>query len=205
MQYDTIANVMQSGIAICLVLLIAKYALTPTLCDVFRQRVFRLRRLLLLMRIDGLVEPNDRAYLILYRMMNGVIGNAEHMTFGRLLLFSAMPVPHELINNESVDLFEEAASSSPEPVRRRLAQLRIDLGYEIVRHVVMTSPLAWGILVVVVPIAPVLKMINVVRRGFRRLARSLASLPSIMRLESNAVDMLAEDSVDVAAALVQSQ
>ena len=61
----------------------------PTTVDIFRQRIFCLRRELFLYMASGAVAPNHPAYTLLRTRMNLTLRFAGRLTLGRLL-FTAL-------------------------------------------------------------------------------------------------------------------
>jgi hypothetical protein len=186
---DEVGIAVRAFLGIAAVLLILRFALVPTLNEVFRQRVFRLRRKLVCLRLDGIVAHDEPAYLKLYRRMNVLIRRADSLSFGRLMVVAVLPPPRILIEERVVEDVEVALEHAPPGAREALDKLRLDIGYEMVRHVILTSPLAWIVLIAAIPIclvaAPVLVLFQVftaTRSGLIRTIRGFGQKPLIKRL-----------------------
>jgi len=186
-----------AGIACLLVL---RFALLPARCEVFRQRVFRLRRELLMLRIDGLVDPDEPAYVALYRRMNALIRRADSLTFGRLLMVVLVPVP-PAVRAQGLDEVETLLANAPPAARAALDGLRLDVGYEVVRHVLVTSPLAWLAALVVLPGSVLMRTVSATgagvvgafRSSVRGSMRTLGQRPAVKRFETEATALLPDE------------
>lgn len=197
MTLDQAVVAVRAALGVIACLLVLRFALVPARCEVFRQRVFRLRRELLVLRIDGVVDPLEPAYVALYRRMNALIRRAESLTFGRLLMVFLVPMPAELREQWKVTEVEAALEHAPPAARAALDGLRLDLGYEVVRHVLVTSPLAWLLALVVLPATLLLRTVSATRDGVvgavRGSIRALGERPAIKRFECEATAMLPDE------------
>lgn len=161
--------------------------LLPSLMDEFRQRIFCLRRELFLLVSEGDVDPSTPAYTHLRTTMNGVLRFTERLTVLRLLLHGT------LFRNEtraySQKLHRELSLVEDDRLREKLMVFRRRLGQEIIRHVLVISPLAWIAAVVVAPVLLLLYLFRGVQSvGFlmRRAVSSLAEHLSVQGVEAQA-------------------
>lgn len=142
-----------------------QFLLLPTLVAGFRQRIFGLRRELFLLVVQNKISPEEPAYTHLRSTMNGVLRFAHHLTLTRLLFHGTLFRKHTLAYAQR--LKEDLASVRNSKLREQLIQFRLRLGQEIIRHVLLSSPLAW---ICTLLLSPILLGI-VVFRGFRELVK----------------------------------
>ena len=180
---DEVGVAVRAFLGIAAALLILRFALVPTLTEVFRQRIFRLRRKLVCLRLDGVVAADEPAYVKLYRRMNTLIGRAESLTFGRLMVGAFVPPPKLLVEERVFADFEIALRQAPAAAQEELEKLYGDLGYEVVRHVIVTSPLGWIFFVVTFPIAMAVYFFSVWRKRAVGALRDFGQRPLVKRLE----------------------
>lgn len=154
MPFDTVTKI---GAALDLFLIIAclQLLLEPTLVEGFRQRIFRLRREMFLFMIEQKLDPSEPAYTHLRSTMNGLLRFAERLTVVRVLLHGAIFRQQTYAYSQKV---HERLSMLQNPMlREKLSHFRLKLGYEIIRHIVITSPIAWVLcsvgFILVIPMA----------------------------------------------------
>lgn len=138
------------------IVLVASFQLVllPTMVDGFRDRLFTLRRELFLLAADGRIAPTHPAYAYLRNALNAHIRYAERITFvrGFLAPMLAMTIRPTLVRHRrGVD--EVAAAISDEDVRSAIFKIRNGMYAATAWHVVATSPIAWIVALIVVPIA----------------------------------------------------
>ena len=173
------ATAIRAALALAAILLGLQYVLQPTLCDVFRQRLFRLRRRLFLLRVDGVINPDEPGYRRLMRSMNATLRFAESFSFTQMVLAQAFPPPPELVNETD----DAVALASPE-VRKHLLLIQREFGFEIVRHIVLRSPPLWLFLAVAIPVMLVMKLTKTGVARYLRLSRGLGARTGVKRLEA---------------------
>src|SRR5260221_5341296 len=128
----------------------------PTMVDGFRDRMFALRRELFVLVVDDRIVPTHPAYVYLRNALNAHIRYAERVTFvrGFLAPMLAMAIRPTLIRHRrSID--EVAATIGDEDVRSAICKIRDGMYAATAWHVLATSPIAWIVALVVVPIAVV--------------------------------------------------
>lgn len=164
-----------------------QWMLFPTLTDDFRQRMFRLRRDMFLLIVDNSLAPAEPAYTQLRSTINGILLYAERLTLGRLLLHGA--IFREQTQAYAKKLREDLAQVQDPVIREQLAEFRLRIGQEIIRHVITISPIAW---LVVLLISPVLlgmlcsRGINAFFQGTRKGVRWLAERLYVQGFEAQA-------------------
>jgi hypothetical protein len=178
---DTAAKAIRVALAFAAFLLAGRYIMLPVLCAGFRQRVFRLRRELFLLRIDGIVDPDLPAYRQLYATMNGALRFAESITLAQVIAARRTSIP--AIVEAS---FDDDMESVPEQARMHLAQIRCDLGYEMMRHLVVSSPLLWPLLFVFIPLARLVRFLALADR-IEHVVHAFSIGETAKRLETKAV------------------
>lgn len=176
--------VVRASVSFLIVLLVWRYALRSTMVETYRQRLFEVRRELFLLRVHGVVSP-DRAYRLMVRSINAQLRFADGLSLLRLVValvaYRKSPEPDEL------DL--ALAKSTPNN-QAHLSRYRQRLGYEIVRHAALTSPLAWGLFLLSLPLA-IMRMVN--RAAIVRRATAIGTRPGVRRIESDVRDMFPDD------------
>src|SRR5712664_3367308 len=65
---------------------VVQLMLHPVLVEIFRQRMFNLRREFFLYMIDGHVSPSEHAYRLLLETMNAMIRYAQIFSLSRVIL-----------------------------------------------------------------------------------------------------------------------
>lgn len=152
------------------------FILRRTLLEVFRQRLFGLRRELFLIMADGEIAPDHPLYVALRSTMNGMLRFAEHLSFTRVLIVSVLGRATGAAYAERMDLLFRSVESMG--TRKRLMRLRRRLGIEIIKFITLTSPVLWLLSVVLVPIV-------LLTEGVRAL-RDMALTAPVVRLEAEA-------------------
>ena len=186
-------HAVRAGLATAALLLGIAHVLKPTLVEIFRQRIFELRRGMFLDRIDKVLEP-DRAYRIVMDTMNGTIRYAEHVTFGRTIIGA-------LVLRGYTYEIDIALDASSEETRKILIQYRTKIHYEIARHMLLTSPLLWALLISTLPaiailfcLASLFSMVNATKRQITGIVSSFGRLTAVKRIESDALALLPEQA-----------
>jgi hypothetical protein len=180
---DEVGVAVRAFLGIAAGLLILRFALAPTLTEVFRQRMFRLRRKLVCLRLDGVVASDEPAYVKLYRRMNMLIRRAESLTFGRLLMGVVVPPPKLLVEEQVFRDLEIALEQASPEAREPLQKLYADLGYEVVRHVLITSPLGWVFFAATFPLVMLAVFFTMTRKRVVATLRDIGQRPLVKRLE----------------------
>jgi hypothetical protein len=168
-------------VAVVLTALVAvRHVLVPTLVEEFRQRVFYLRRALFLTMADGVIRHDDPAYCRLYRAMNGTLRYAESITLLRVIAHGVF-MKREL--QEADDPLDRAiAGLESDEARERITVLRSQLGFEVARHIVTTSPFAWGFLLVGLPLLKVYKALR--RDDWNAFAQRVGDTRQVRKIEA---------------------
>ncbi|MCU1278251.1 MAG: hypothetical protein JWM53_1797 [bacterium] len=166
-----------------------RYVLVPTLIEEFRQRVFQLRRRLFLVMADGLIHRNDVAYSRLYRAMNGTLRYAESVTFFRLLVHDIFMRRELKAADDPMD--QAIAGMQNEVARQRLVMLRRQLGFEVARHILISSPLAWGFLLVALPVLKVYQLLR--RDAWDAFAQRVGDTRPVKKIEAEMEEICPAD------------
>lgn len=139
-----------TSVGIIAVLLALRFALVPSLVEEFRQRIFHLRRQLFLVMAHGHVRSQDAAYVRLTTLLNGTLRHAKSVgSFFRMTAHSLVSAPRDVADQESIGA-AIAAIDDPQ-ARARLERIRLRLGFEVVRYMIVRSPVFWPFLLVVLP------------------------------------------------------
>jgi hypothetical protein len=119
--------------------------------DAFRQRAFALRDELFDYAAAGNVEFNDPAYWRLRLMMNTVIQYSHRLTFGEAILplLIAMIRRHSLKPGPHHRAWMHALSKKPKDVRDTLTSFDDRFHSLATWHLMVYTPLAWPLLIVV--------------------------------------------------------
>ncbi len=182
----------QAGLAAIMLLLTIKFILGPALVELYRQRVFELRRAMFVDYVDGQINT-EHAYRFMASTMNGLIRYADHVTFGRAII--GMAVLRRSPDDMSIT-FEDA----DETTRRLLNTYRKKLYYETSRHMLLTSPLMWTVLLATLPlvlltiaIMSLLRMVHVMRAFVARIVSAFGRAASVDRIVSETHELLPEE------------
>jgi hypothetical protein len=142
-----------------------QFVLLPLAVDLYRQRLFNLRRELYLLMVDGGVAPSEPAYQHLLLTMNALLRYAHLATFLRGL-FGALGTrgPTKSWSAEVDATFE---AMTDESAREALRDLRKRLEKEVLWHMMRSSPSLWVFLILAFCLSlvalPFLKMVNMLR------------------------------------------
>lgn len=194
--HNAYGQAVQAGIAAVILLMVVRPILKSAFAELFRQRVFELRRAMFLEYVDGGIAAG-RAYRLMTTTMNAVIRYAEHAAFGRAFLgrvFSGRS--YEL---DAVDDVEVALEETDEESRTVLRKYRAKLYYEIARQMLLTSPLLWALIAVLLPVAAVLslfRVLDVTRSSIAHVVSRVGRLTSVRRIASDARALLSDDVTD---------
>jgi hypothetical protein len=182
----------RAWLALAALILVWRFVLRSTFVEVFRQRMFELRRELFLEAADGLVK-RDRADRLVVQTMNGVLRHADGITFVRMIV-GAMVMRSEPDRTREI---EQALESSDKDSRLRLQYFQKRVGLEIVRHMAMSSVLFWLLAAIALPIlvllAVVARMLSTMKRRAIVFAGRLGDQVAVRQLEADARAMLPDD------------
>jgi len=186
------AQAIQAGIAAIVLLLTIRFILRPALVELYRQRVFELRRAMFIDYVDGRIGT-ERAYRLMVSTFNSLIRYADHVTFGRA--FIGMVVLRRAPDEMSIVLEEVDAIT-----RNVLSTYRKRLYYETSRHMLLTSPMMWAILLATFPIVvlttvtmSLLRMVHVMRALVARLVSAFGRAVMVDRVVSETHELLPEE------------
>lgn len=174
MHYSTaeLAMLVRMSVALLCIIATVQFVLLPTLAEGFRQRIFELRRSMFLYMAEGNVEPNEPAYTQLRSTMNGLIANAECITFVRLVVAGTV---HAKQGREYRERFDELLLLIPrEDVRKQLEWYRQHIGYNILLQTLRTSPfgmLLTLILTIILLLAGIIMIGDSLRQRFAKTFR----------------------------------
>ena len=135
--------------------------------DSFRQKSFALRDELFDYAASGAVAFNDPAYWRLRLMMNTVIQYSHRFTFGEAVL----PMLVAIVRREPSTpapihrAWHRALTKQPKDVRERLQEFDHRFHILMARHLLLYTPLAWPLLVVVALMTGDLKVSIVIERA----------------------------------------
>jgi hypothetical protein len=148
MHLENLGVVLRLGLTLFAIFATVQLLLLPALADGFRQRIFALRRGMFLYMAEGHVRSDEPAYVEILATMNGLLRFAERLTIMRLVISQAF-------NHNGRAYAEKMAASlqrveSPD-VREKLQNYRTRIGEEVIRHIILVSPIVWplvGVLIV---------------------------------------------------------
>jgi hypothetical protein len=140
------------GISVIAFVAVFQYVFVPTLLDGFRDRLFELRRELFTIMMSGRIAPTDVAYVSLRRLLNGCIRFAGRLTFVRGFIGPALAL--SIMNRKSLRRAEAEhvralGAIEDAELRNELKKLYDRTGTAIFAHVVLSSPTAWFLAIVV--------------------------------------------------------
>ena len=118
-----------------------RFMVLPTMHDRFRQRLFEIRRSLFLLVADGKVGSTEPAYRQLRDMINGLLRFAERVTLIRALVTNkSLPLNIAAYTERTQLAMAQVKDAS---VRHALEEHRERVGFEIIKHIIWTSPELW--------------------------------------------------------------
>lgn len=146
MAYDPedAAALVRLVIAVAALLAAIQFMLVPTLTDAFRQRLFETRRDMFLLVADGRIEPTNLAYVMLRNTINGLLRQAERLSFSKVLVLGVMAQKIGADHRKALDA--AIASVQDETARETLSNADKALSSAIVRFAIAKSPVAWALL-----------------------------------------------------------
>jgi hypothetical protein len=119
----------------------------PAMVSGFRQDVFEIRRDLFLIMSRGGIGADHQAYERMREMLNGLLRFAERVTFLRLV---AMMVAW-IRAGRPVSSYQAYEDSIQDPeVRATFAGINNRIGRLVMLHSIITSPLAWAAIVLLI-------------------------------------------------------
>jgi hypothetical protein len=134
-----VTDILLGGVGGVALVLTYRYLWVPLNIAVLRQRVFKLRRELFLYAADGNVSFDARAYVQLNDTLNSLIGFADKVT-----VFEALVCAVFVAKTPYVDATADAIRKvEDQKVRGTLEAMHAQIHREIVRHLALTSPLFW--------------------------------------------------------------
>ncbi len=147
MHYDPAAAAigLRAAIAVLAAVSVVHFIVLPTLVAGFRQRIFESRRRLFICMTEGHIPADHPAYTGLRRSMNNLIRFAERVTFTRTVLAGLSF--RESGSRQSQSLEQAIRGIEDEDVRDRLMAFRMEITREILRHLILTSPAVWALVV----------------------------------------------------------
>lgn len=158
---EFIAFAIRAGLALFLLIFAWQCVYLPTAIDVFRQRMFWLRRKLFLLVVSEQIRPNHPAYTLLRYRLNGLIRFGEHIQFSRMLLIASFNSPRR--DELAKDAAEKMESVHDPLVHKVLCDIDKEMGRQIILHLARTSPVFWvAFIIYILPIS-VARAIRTVR------------------------------------------
>ena len=150
------ANGVWVGGSIIALALTFQHIFLPTMVDGFRDRLFSLRRDLLLLVSRGTMSAKDPAYLHLRDDLNRYIRFAERMTFmrGVLIPTAAHLLADHVVKRQVLSYHQQIiANVSDVGLREALRSIDEKIASAIAIHVFASSPVAWCLAVILLPVA----------------------------------------------------
>lgn len=164
---------------------VLQFLVLPTATESFRNRLFALRRELFLYMASGRISPKDPAYQRLRKLLNTLLRFAERVTLLRTAVMAAT-YDASLVDEQPIEAVIDGVTD--EKVRADLRAIHLRVSEAILKHLVLTSPLGWGLsLVGIVYLA--------VKRGLSLIAatrRFFSVLPSSVRIRIRSLEEQAE-------------
>lgn len=137
-------------LSIAALLASVQYILFPTLDEGFRHRLFAIRRKMFLLMAEKSLAPSTPAYTQLRTTINGLLRFTEKLSFLRLVFHGFIFRSQTQSYIEKVE--RQLNEIKEEDIRSQLREYRQKVGYEIIRHVLIKSPLAWCIGLFILPL-----------------------------------------------------
>lgn len=135
---DSVKNLIWTFLGIVGLYAAFRLVALPTAVEVFRQRVFALRRELFLWMADGNIEASDPAYRHTRETMNALLRYAERVSVLRsLLLWSALGDELRAYRSYSEAILSRVKTDAQ---RERLVTLRKELDKAVGAYAIVTSP-----------------------------------------------------------------
>jgi hypothetical protein len=149
------ANGAWVGLSLLTLVLVFQYIYLPTLVDGFRDRLFSIRRELLLLVAQERLPVTDPAYVALRKTINGFIRYAERVTFLRGVFIPALVMSissrrERLFAARQTTLDHTLTKTSDPDVREKLREIEYRAAKATSLHVLASSPVAWVVAVVLV-------------------------------------------------------
>jgi hypothetical protein len=183
---EIIANIAWAAVGVGGLLFVFQFIVIPALVDTFRERLFSIRRQMFLYMADGHIAPDDPAYVRVRTIINGLLRFAERLTFLRVVLLSAVAWPEMAISPP----FEEVLLKvQNETARRRMLEFHLRVQVAIVEHLLVSSPIAW---IVGIVMSPVLVILLGIGGGIRRIRRDIRRLPNKIPSQMRGIESQAE-------------
>ncbi len=150
MHFDPVvsANGAWVGLSFLTLVLVFQYIYLPTLVDGFRDRLFGIRRELLLLVAQERLPANDPAYVALRHTINGFVRYAERVTFLRgvfiptLVMLISSKRERKIVARLGVPDHTLTKTSDPN-VKEKLRELEYRAQKATALHVLASSPIAW--------------------------------------------------------------
>jgi hypothetical protein len=149
MHFDPVvsANGAWVGLSFLILVLVFQYVYLPTLVDGFRDRLFSIRRELLLLVAQERLPTNDPSYLAMRQTINGFVRHAERVTFLRGVFIPAIVMLISSTRERQVVrqiLPDHMLTKTSDPdVQATLRELEYRLEKATALHVLASSPIAW--------------------------------------------------------------
>ena len=140
--------VIRATVTVLLVIAAWRFMLVRSLNDMFRHRLFELRRSLFLLVVRGEVVPTEPAYVQLRDTINGLLRFAERVTPIRVMMFNSTLSLNAEAYRERTEW--AIAQVKDEGIRQKLQDYRERVGLEIILHLIRTSPELWPALAALV-------------------------------------------------------
>jgi hypothetical protein len=146
----------------------------PTTVDMFRQKIFCLRRELFLYMASGALASNHPAYTLLRTRMNGLLRFAERLTLGRMLFTAAV---YSLRRCELVSETDRRfAMIEDEVVRKKMMDFDERIASQVAFQILRTSLICWLFVIpILFPVSVVICLCGGVRDLGTAMARALRS------------------------------
>lgn len=114
--------------------------------DVFKLHLFKQRDRLFDLAADGKLAFDHPAYGMMRMALNAYLYNAQRTSFLWLVFAGFASGKSEDVRleiGERVERWEKAMASLPEDVRSELLDIREQMNFRLIDHIIFTSPLFW--------------------------------------------------------------
>jgi len=193
--FNGYGHAVQAGLTAIALVVAIRFILRSALVELFRQRLFEVRRAMFIAHVDAKREA-DRTYRLMTNTMNSLIRYADHVTFVRSLvgLVAVRKVPDEV---------DAILKDADDETQKLFHVYRKRLNYEIARHMMLTSPFLWIFFLATLPLVlltaillSLLRMVHVMRAAFAKTVSVFGEAVHVERVVSDVCALVPEDLRD---------
>lgn len=159
----SIAVVLRISIGMLALFLAFRFLFVPTVVASFRQRIFEERRALFLFMADGGILPDNPAYVHLRSTMNGLLRQAENITFLRMLMAWRLYREQSKIYRDHFQIAIDAIEDNAK--KDQLLKHREAVSLAVFSRILFTSPMAMFCAIVFCSVALLRALVLLITKG----------------------------------------